>query len=107
MRAKLDWMSANTPIHREQLRHWNKATAEHLHSWSKATVEHLHNWSKATAEHLHSWNKILIGQLRRWNKPIVYRTAIGVVAAIALLLLFTQLVSFGSVVRRLEHINIA
>ena len=129
MRAKLDWMSANTPIHREQLRHWskatvehlhswnkatvehlhswNKATAEHLHVWSKTTVEHLHNWSKATAEHLHSWNKILIGQLRRWNKPIVYRTAIGVVAAIALLLLFTQLVSFGSVVRRLEHINIA
>jgi uncharacterized protein (TIRG00374 family) len=49
----------------------------------------------------------LLARLRRWNTPAVYRTAAGVLVALALLIVFSRLISFGSVMQRLEHINIA
>lgn len=44
--------------------------------------------------------------LRRLKKPVVYRTALGVVAAAFLLFVFSRLISLGSVLKRLEHLNI-
>lgn len=43
----------------------------------------------------------------RWNTSLVVRTAVGVLAAAFLLFIFSRLISLGSVLRRLEHINIA
>lgn len=44
--------------------------------------------------------------LRRWNNPVVYRTAIGVVVAVVLLFVFSQMISLGSVLKRVEHLNV-
>jgi len=44
--------------------------------------------------------------LRTWNKPVVYRTAIGLVVAAFLLFVFSQLISLGSVLKRVEHLNV-
>lgn len=45
--------------------------------------------------------------LRQWNSPRVYRTALGVIAAALLLYIFSRVISFGSVLRQLERLNVA
>ncbi len=47
-----------------------------------------------------------LARLRRLNKAAIFRTALGVLVAALLLVIFSRLISFGSVLRRLEHINI-
>lgn len=49
---------------------------------------------------------ILGAALQKLRKPIVYRTVIGVFAAVILLFIFIQAINLGSVLRRLEHLNI-
>lgn len=48
----------------------------------------------------------LLARLRRWNTPTVYRTLAGALVAVALLIVFSRVISFGSVMQRLEHISI-
>ncbi len=57
------------------------------------------NW---VAEH----SPISVANARKWNKPVVYRTAIGLVAAAILLFIFSKAISLGSVLQRLEHLNL-
>jgi uncharacterized protein (TIRG00374 family) len=46
-----------------------------------------------------------VALLKTWKQPIVYRTALGVVAAAFLLFVFSRLISLGSVLKQLEHLN--
>lgn len=61
---------------------------------------------KARIDWMSNDSPISLTTLRKWNKPIVYRTALGAVAAAILLFVFSQVISLGGVLRRLEHLNI-
>lgn len=62
---------------------------------------------RARLDWMAEYSPIPLTTLRKWRSPIVYRTAIGLVAAAILLFIFSRAISLGSVLRRLEHLNIA
>ncbi|HZC07751.1 MAG TPA: lysylphosphatidylglycerol synthase transmembrane domain-containing protein [Ktedonobacterales bacterium] len=62
---------------------------------------------RARLDWMAEYSPIPLTVLRKMRSPIIYRTAIGLAAAIILLFIFSRAISFGSVLHRLQHLNIA